>query len=140
MAGPEATGAAGVAPPAAAAAATVRQFLECMEARDLPTAGALLAPGFRMTFPGGRVMTALDDLVAWSRQRYRFVSKSYEGFDTVPAGDHCVVYCFGTLSGAWPDGSSFEGVRFVDRFEVTAHGIRRQDVWNDLAEVAGTGD
>jgi len=28
----------------------------------------------------------------------------------------------------------FEGVRFVDRFEVAGGLLTRQDVWNDLAE------
>ncbi len=30
---------------------------------------------------------------------------------------------------------AFEGIRFIDRFEVTAGKITRQDVWNDIAEV-----
>ncbi len=50
------------------------------------------------------------------------------------AGDEAIVFCRGTLSGEWLDGSSFEGVRFVDRFELINRMIARQDVWNDLAE------
>ncbi len=45
-----------------------------------------------------------------------------------------MVYCSGTLRGVWLDGSNFEGVRFIDRFEIADGKIRRQDVWNDLAE------
>jgi hypothetical protein len=37
----------------------------------------------------------------------------------------------------WLDGTAFSGIRFIDRFEVAGGLIRRQDVWNDLAEVAG---
>jgi hypothetical protein len=44
------------------------------------------------------------------------------------------VYCHGTLQGQWPDGSAFEGIRFIDRFLVQAGRLVRQDVWNDLAE------
>ena len=54
-----------------------------------------------------------------------------------PKGDDDVrlVYCFGTLSGEWLDGTSFEGIRFIDRFEVVGDKISRQDVWNDMGEV-----
>lgn len=116
------------------AANRVRAFLSAMEARDLDAAAGLLAPGFSMQFPGTAPMTRLADLVAWAAPRYRFVRKTYSGFDTVP-GDPVVVYCRGTLSGEWPDGAAFDGIRFIDRFEVGAAGIARQEVWNDIAEV-----
>jgi hypothetical protein len=112
-------------------AALVRDFLTAMEARDLPRAQAMLAPHFEMTFPGGRRMRTLPELIAWAAPRYRFVRKTYDRFDT--AGD--VVYCFGTLSGEWPDGTPFAGIRFIDRFEMAGGLIVRQDVWNDIAEV-----
>jgi hypothetical protein len=38
------------------------------------------------------------------------------------------------LYGAWPDGTPFEGNRYVDRY-VVCHGlITEMDVWNDSAE------
>lgn len=117
-------------------AATVRAFLAAMEARDLAAAEGFLAPGFRMTFPGGVRMGALAELVAWARPRYRFVRKSYEAFETVP-GQPAIVWCHGALAGEWPDGAAFEGIRFVDRFEVTEGKLSRQDVWNDIAEIKG---
>ena len=112
-------------------AALVHDFLTAMEARDLPRAQAMLAPDFEMTFPGGRRMRTLPELIAWAAPRYRFVRKTYDRFDA--AGD--VVYCFGTLSGEWPDGTPFAGIRFIDRFEMAGGLIVRQDVWNDIAEV-----
>ena len=48
-----------------------------------------------------------------------------------------VVYARGALSGEWPDGAAFEGVRFIDRFEITGGKIVRQDVWNDIGEARG---
>jgi phenylpyruvate tautomerase PptA (4-oxalocrotonate tautomerase family) len=112
----------------------VRDFLAAMEARDLEAAQAMLAPGFRMTFPGGMEMTTLAQLVEWSRPRYRFVRKSYERFDTAQDGPTSIVYCFGTLAGEWLDGTPFEGIRFIDRFEAEEGRFTRQDVWNDMAE------
>jgi hypothetical protein len=45
-----------------------------------------------------------------------------------------VVYSVGTLYGEWPDGTPFEGNRYVDRFEVHNGKITKMDVWNDSAE------
>jgi phenylpyruvate tautomerase PptA (4-oxalocrotonate tautomerase family) len=115
-------------------AETVRAYLDAMEARDLGLATSYLGAGFEMTFPGGVRMTALQDLVAWAGGRYRSVSKTYAGFDVAATETGAVVHCRGTLSGEWPDGTPFAGVRFGDRFEVTEGRITRQDVWNDLAE------
>ncbi|EDZ42034.1 4-oxalocrotonate tautomerase [Rhodobacteraceae bacterium HTCC2083] len=50
------------------------------------------------------------------------------------AGDAAIVYCRGTLSGEWPDGTTFTGIRFIDRFEVVGDKLTQQDVWNDIAE------
>jgi ketosteroid isomerase-like protein len=111
--------------------ALVRRYLAAMEARDLATASALLAPGFAMTFPGGVRLASLEALVDWATPRYRSVRKTYDRFDT--AGD--VVYCFGTLAGEWPDGTPFAGIRFIDRFEIRDGRLADQKVWNDLAEV-----
>jgi hypothetical protein len=41
---------------------------------------------------------------------------------------------FGTLYGEWPDGSAFEGIRFIDRFEVRGGKLTDHKVWNDLGE------
>jgi limonene-1,2-epoxide hydrolase len=115
----------------------VHDFLSAMEARDLDAARAFTGEGFVMTFPGGERMTTLEELVAFARPRYRFVNKTYERFDTVPGDEVSIVYCFGTLSGEWPDGKTFAGIRFIDRFEIADGRITRQDVWNDVAEVRG---
>ncbi len=117
------------------ASALVRAFLEAMQARDLAAAREFLAPGFSMQFPGTAPMHALEQLVEWARGRYQQVAKTYERFEESWGDGVTTVYCSGTLHGIWPDGRPFEGVRFIDRFEVEAGRIRRQDVWNDLAEV-----
>jgi hypothetical protein len=111
----------------------VRRFLDHMGQRDLDAAARLLAPGFEMRFPGSAVMHQLGQLVEWSRGRYRQVGKAYERFDESWTDDGAVVHCSGTLHGIWLDGSVFDGIRFIDRFEVANDLIRRQDVWNDMA-------
>ena len=45
-----------------------------------------------------------------------------------------MVYILGTLYGRWTDGSTFAGIRFVDRFEIREGLIVLQEVWNDIGE------
>ena len=126
------------APPAPDPCQIVRAFLAAMERRDLAAAEAMLGEGFQMIFPGTGAMSKLQELIDWAKPRYNFVTKTYEGFDAMQtSGDAQVVYCRGTLSGEWPDGEAFSGIRFIDRFEIAAGKITRQDVWNDIGEVRG---
>lgn len=119
-------------------AEVVRTYLSAMEARDLDSAQSMLGAGFCMTFPGTPPMHSLSAMIAWAAPRYKFVTKAYEGFDALQStGEHAIVYCRGTLSGEWPDGTPFDGIRFIDRFEVTAGLLTKQDVWNDIAEHKG---
>lgn len=118
----------------AAAVATVEKFLRLVEARDLDAAARYLADGVTITFPGGRQFSSLAEQVASSAGRFRSVRKVFERFDAVPDGESVIVYAFGTLQGEAVDGSPFSGVRFIDRFELTAGRIVDQKVWNDMAE------
>lgn len=112
----------------------VSQFLACMAARNLDAAQAFLAPNFEMVFPGGQSMRQLSELLAWAEPRYRRIEKTQVAYDESWQGDQSVVYCRGLLSGEWLDGSPFQNIRFIDRFEVVKGKLQRQDVWNDLAE------
>lgn len=119
------------------AAETVRRFLRLVEARDLDQAAGFLSPQAKITFPGGRVFASLEEQVASSAGRFRSVQKTFERFDVAPGpddADETVVYAFGTLRGEALDNTSFEGVRFIDRFTLRAGKIVDQRVWNDLAE------
>ena len=113
----------------------VRRYLRLVEARDLDAAGALLDAEVTITFPGGREFASLDEQVASSGSRFRSVRKTFDHFDTATSGDRVVVYAFGTLEGIALDGTPFDSVRFLDRFELRGGRIMSQMVWNDLAEV-----
>ena len=113
----------------------VQNYLTALEARNLMKAEANLAEDFEMWFPGAAHMTSLEELIQWAKSRYNFVTKSYVGFDALQSSDEAaVVYCRGTLSGEWLDGTAFNDIRFIDRFEIINEKITRQDVWNDIAE------
>ncbi len=114
----------------------VVDFLRHMERRELDLARGYLTADFQMVFPGvsgGSPMSSLDELVAFSATRYRNVIKDISSVDEAHVGTRTTVFVSGTLSGEALDGSPFEGVRFIDRFEVEDEKISVQQVWNDLA-------
>ncbi|SHH94171.1 nuclear transport factor 2 family protein [Marivita hallyeonensis] len=113
----------------------VRDYLTSMEARDLEAAQSMLREDFQMVFPATDPMTRLSELIEWSKARYRSVKKTYDGFDALHGNGVAVVYARGTLHGEWLDGTPFDGIRFIDRFEISEGKIVRQDVWNDMGEV-----
>ncbi len=112
----------------------VRAYLGAMERRDFKAAKAMLDDDFTMRFPGSPEMRTAEELMAWSKDRYRNVRKTYERVDEVAAEEGVAVYAFGTLAGEWPDGSAFEGIRFLDRFTARDGKLLDQRVWNDLGE------
>jgi len=90
--------------------------------------------GAPITFTGGRVFDHPRGPTGFNAKRYKWVKKKMERFDVCPADDETVVYSVGTLYGEWPDGTPFEGNRYVDRFVVRDGVIVKMDVWNDSAE------
>ena len=129
-----------VSPEMAAAAhdgakAVALRYLALMEARDLAGAQRLVAPDAAYVFPGGARLTSLSAIVAGSAGRYQHVAKHVERCDLCAGADgRDVVYILGTLYGRWTDGSTFAGIRFVDRFEIREGLIVLQEVWNDIGE------
>ncbi len=138
----EAAASEGLAPPAWLAAhpgapAPVRmavELLDALESRELSEAEARLGPGFTMVFPGPATFTSFGAMAEAAKGRYQRVGKFVEDAETLRRDGVDVVYVRGTLHGVNLHGVPFEGVRFVDRFEIQDGRFTRQDVWNDLAE------
>lgn len=117
--------------------AIARSFLDLMEDRRMEDARALLAPDFLGIYPGNLRFTTLEDLVASGRRRYQGVRKQHDRTLYVPAdadGVETVIF-YGTLTGTWADGDTFEGIRFTDRFRLKDGRILEQQVWNDMGEI-----
>ncbi len=112
----------------------VRAYLEASMAPDPDRAATYMAPGTRITFTGGRVFDHPRGPTGFNAGRYRWVKKRMDRFDVCPGEGETVVYSVGTLYGEWPDGTPFEGNRYVDRFVVRDGMIVAMDVWNDSAE------
>ena len=118
------------------AAALVNEYLRILMIPDPAGVQRLVSPQLRIRFTGGREMRNPAECTAFNASRYRWVRKRIERTEVVAGGtpEHTVVFSSGTLYGEWPDGTAFEGNRYVDRY-VVSHGlIEQMDVWNDSAE------
>jgi ketosteroid isomerase-like protein len=133
----EATLKRSAAGPAADAAGIVEAFLTALMVPDPDTARQYTAPDFQILFTGKRPMRDPAECAAFNRGRYAWVKKNFERTDVVAGGtpEETVVYQIGTLYGAWPDGTPFEGNRYVDRYVVRHGRIAKMEVWNDSAEI-----
>jgi hypothetical protein len=116
------------------AAAVVEAFLHASMVPDPQTAARYIADDLAITFTGGRKYHHPRETAAFNARRYKWVKKKMERTDVVPGERETVVYNLGTLYGEWPDGTPFEGNRYVDRFVVRDGKIVQMDVWNDSAE------
>lgn len=121
---------------AANAAAVVDEYLRILMIPDPAGAMRFVAPGLRIRFTGGRAMQAPAECSAFNASRYAWVKKKIDRTEVVAGGtpQETVVYSLGTLYGAWPDGTPFEGNRYVDRYVLQDGLITQMDVWNDSAE------
>ena len=118
----------------AEAAAIVESFLEASMVPDPDKAATYISPDLKITFTGGRKYGHPRETAAFNAGRYKWVKKKMERTDVIPGAKETIVYNLGTLYGEWPDGTPFEGNRYVDRFVVRGGKIVQMDVWNDSAE------
>jgi hypothetical protein len=121
---------------AASPAAVVDEYLRLLMIPDPDAARRLAAPDLQIRFTGGRAMREPAECAAFNAGRYAWVKKRIEATEVMSGATdaHAVVYSRGTLHGAWPDGTPFEGNRYVDRYVVRNGRIVQMDVWNDSAE------
>nr|WP_315430239.1 nuclear transport factor 2 family protein [uncultured Albidiferax sp.] len=114
----------------------VESFLRTIMVPDPQGARAFVSPGLRIRFTGGREMRDPSECSRFNAGRYAWVKKRFEQTDVVAGATEAeaIVYNIGTLYGAWPDGTAFEGNRYVDRYTVRDGLIVQMDVWNDSAE------
>jgi len=119
----------------ATAAEIVERYLVASMVPDPATAARYVAPDVKITFTGGRKMRHPSEAAAFNATRYKWVKKRMERSDVVTGTHETIVYNLGHLYGEWPDGTPFEGNRYVDRFVVRDGKIVAMDVWNDSAEM-----
>lgn len=117
-------------------AEVVDEYLRVLMRPDPVAARRFIAPDLRIRFTGGREMKDPSECTVFNAARYKWVKKKIERTETVAGGSDAetVVYSLGTLYGEWPDGTAFEGNRYVDRYVLRGGLIVQMDVWNDSAE------
>lgn len=118
----------------AAAADIVERFLVASMVPDPETAAGYMTEDVAITFTGGRKFAHPRETSGFNATRYKWVKKKMLRTDVAPGVGETIVYNTGTLYGEWPDGTPFEGNRYVDRFVVRDGKIVQMDVWNDSAE------
>jgi hypothetical protein len=118
----------------AQAADIVERFLVASMVPDPQTAARYISDELRITFTGGRKYRHPRETAAFNAKRYKWVKKKMERTDVVPGKGETIVYNLGLLYGEWPDGTPFDGNRYVDRFVVRGGKIVQMAVWNDSAE------
>ena len=122
------------------AADIVNEFLRLIMIPDPVAASQYTAADMQILFTGKRAMRAPAECTKFNASRYKWVKKRIERTESVLATDEesklgdSIVYSLGTLYGEWPDGTPFEGNRYVDRYVVRDGLITHMDVWNDSAE------
>lgn len=99
------------------------------ERRD--TIGELLADDVVVTIPGSHFEgpTAAMDLLDSFGGRYEWAAKRFGRWHETNG----IAVSQGTLYGVDADGEDFEGVRYVDVFEVEDGLVVQWDIYNDLA-------
>lgn len=123
-----------VAPPRA----VVEEFFERMADPDRRySVGELFTEDAVITLPGERFVgdQAALEMLEWLDPRYEWVDKEFDQW--IETGPYVVSQ--GTLFGVNNDGEAFEGVRYVDVYEIEDGRISHVDIYNDLAatEVLG---
>ena len=119
-----------------AAAKIVEDYLRVLMIPDTEAARRYCAPDLEIRFTGNRRMRDPSECAAFNRGRYKWVKKAFGPTHVAEGGsdEETVVYQTGTLYGEWPDGTKFEGNRYVDRYVVRRGKIAAMEVWNDSAE------
>jgi hypothetical protein len=122
--------------PLAKACAVVTAYLERSMIPDPKGAAAFVSADLKITFTGGRQFSIPAETAAFNAKRYAWVKKRPLRMD--PVLDHETgdvrVYSTGHLYGAWPDGTPFDGNRYMDTFVLRDGLIVETHVWNDSAE------
>lgn len=109
--------------------AVVESFFERMQT-DRDSIGEFFADDVVITLPGARFEgpDASTELLSFLGPRYEWAAKEFDRWFT----DGNAVVSIGRLYGVDNEGDEFEGVRYIDVYEVEDGNIVRLDIYNDL--------
>jgi len=122
----------GLMPRSSEPRAVVEEFFDRLEDDDQRhTIGELCADDVHISVPGAQFegREAPIQMVEFSSDRYEWIKKEFGRW--IETGVH--VISIGALYGVDNDGNEFDGVRYIDIYEVRDGLIQRLDIYNDLA-------
>ncbi|MNL34386.1 hypothetical protein D3C87_1563570 [compost metagenome] len=105
-----------------------------MHRADAEAARRTLAPAYELVFPGPASFTNVGAIFEWFAKRYSVARYSYGAMDAIELPHRVIVYATGSVDGTLLDGTRFEGVRYIDRFDIVNDKITRKEVWSDMAD------
>jgi hypothetical protein len=118
----------------AAAIDLVRQWFDAVNLGQSSLAIGLMASPVAISISGGHRFSKLEDFMVFASKRYSSVSKQVDAFEACEAAGGVAIYARGRMSGSWQDGTTFEDVRWCDRFLVEQGLITDLQTWSDIAE------
>lgn len=112
----------------------VRQWFDAVHQGQSEKAMALMGSPMTISISGGHRFSRFDEFLIFASKRYAGIRKQVEAFEACEAPGGVAVYARGHLSGSWQDGTTFESVRWCDRFLVSQGQITDLQTWSDIAE------
>lgn len=113
----------------------IDRFIQAVNAGDAEAAQRHVAPEGRLVFPGPVTFHRVADFLALSGPRYQRVGYTYGAMELAQFEGRTVVYAQGTVAGVFANGTAFDNVRYIDRFEIRDGLIVSKEVWSDMADL-----
>lgn len=117
-----------------AARQLILEFIDAVHRGDAQAARCTLAPTYELIFPGPTSFTDVGLIFEWFAKRYSFARYRYGHMEVIESPERMVVYAAGSVEGTLLSGAHFDGVRYIDRFDIVAGKIARKEVWTDMAD------
>lgn len=112
----------------------VKHFFAAMSKRDFAGMEQVMAPNFKMTVTGGHVFSHPRDFAARSLKQQKSARKTTDKYEEIPTAKGAIVFAMGSMAGEWNNGTPYEKIRYIDRFEIENGKIVDMNVWSDMAE------
>ena len=112
----------------------IHEFIDAVHRGDSDAARRTLAPGYELVFPGPTSFSDVAAIFEWFAKRYSFARYRYDHMDVIESPQRQIVYATGRVEGTLLSGKHFEGVRYIDRFDIVNGRIARKEVWTDMAD------
>jgi hypothetical protein len=112
----------------------VRQYISAMETDNVEGVKRLSRDPATLEYPGGLKFPCVERLLEWSKTRHKGIRHMIEDIRIIASGTDAVAYVDGILRGTWMDDTTFEGIRFIYKFDISGDCITYTRLWSDVAD------